>query len=37
MDTGDISRMSKTLSQGKNRKRYNGYYWLHKISWWWGF
>jgi group I intron endonuclease len=26
MDTGDISRMSKTLSQGKNRKRYNGYY-----------
>jgi group I intron endonuclease len=26
MDTGDISRMSKILSQGKNRKRYNGYY-----------
>ena len=26
MDTGDVSRMSKTLSQGKNRKRYNGYY-----------
>ena len=26
MDTGDISRMSRTLSQGKNRKRYNGYY-----------
>jgi hypothetical protein len=23
MDTGDISRMSKILSQGKNRKRYN--------------
>jgi hypothetical protein len=26
MDTGNISRMSKILSQGKNRKRYNGYY-----------
>lgn len=26
MDTGDVSRMSKILSQGKNRKRYNGYY-----------
>jgi group I intron endonuclease len=26
MDAGDISRMSKILSQGKNRKRYNGYY-----------
>lgn len=26
MDTGDISRMSKILSQGKNIKRYNGYY-----------
>jgi group I intron endonuclease len=26
MDTGDISRMSKILSEGKNRKRYNGYY-----------
>ena len=26
MDTGDISRMSKILSQGKNRKRYNGHY-----------
>jgi len=26
MDTGDISRMSKILSQGKNRKRYCGYY-----------
>ena len=26
MDTGDISRMCKILSQGKNRKRYNGYY-----------
>ncbi len=26
MDNGDISRMSKILSQGKYRKRYNGYY-----------
>ena len=26
MDTGDISKMSKILSEGKNRKRYNGYY-----------
>lgn len=26
MDTGDISRMSKILSEGKKRKRYNGYY-----------
>lgn len=26
MDTGDVSRMSKILSQGKNIKRYNGYY-----------
>jgi len=26
MDTGDVSKMSKILSQGKNRKRYNGYY-----------
>jgi group I intron endonuclease len=26
MDTGDISRMSKILSEGKSRKRYNGYY-----------
>lgn len=26
MDTGDVSRMSKILSEGKNRKRYNGYY-----------
>jgi group I intron endonuclease len=26
MDNSDISRMSKILSQGKNRKRYNGYY-----------
>jgi len=26
MNTGDVSRMSKTLSQGKNRKRYYGYY-----------
>ena len=26
MDAGDVSRMSKTLNEGKNRKRYNGYY-----------
>jgi group I intron endonuclease len=26
MDTGDVSRMSKILSEGKNRKRYKGYY-----------
>jgi len=26
MDTGDITKMSKILSEGKNRKRYNGYY-----------
>jgi len=26
MDAGDICKMSKILSQGKNRKRYNGYY-----------
>ena len=26
MDAGDVSRMSKILNQGKNIKRYNGYY-----------
>lgn len=26
MDTGDVSRMSKTLIEGKKRKRYNGHY-----------
>lgn len=26
MDTGVVSRMSQSLNQGNNRKRYNGYY-----------